>query len=321
MPASIRLAVKRGPGGGIRVLEGNKVRKQAGTVAQLVDGMFDLGFLRDYRAVVQFDQGQHIPGLRFRQPKAARNIARDARRCRRVALEVALAGFVDGEGLGLPNVVEQRGPAQGRFAIHQVDDMRRVLEHVVAMEGSLLVEALQGRKLRDDLPDNRHIPHQAIAGMLGAEQFLEFCRLAFFCDSGKAACKIFHGAPGALFDSESQLRRKAHRAQDAQGIFGKALPGIPDAADEPVSDVVLPSERVDQAPCRVIGDGVHGEVAPCQVFFDAVHETHRVGVPSVRVLAIGAIGGHFDGRLFDHDGDGSVLRPRFEDRGSGFAEY
>ena len=58
---------------------------------------------------------------------------------------------------------------------------------------------------------------------------------------------------------------KARQSQDAHGVFGE---GGRHVAQQPSSDIALPSVRIDELAVSVHGHGVDGEVAPLQVLLE-----------------------------------------------------
>lgn len=123
-----------------------------------------------------------------------------------------------------------------------------------------------------------------------------------------------------MLDGKPQFRREAEGPQDTEGVFGKALERVADRAKPTVSDVVEPSEGVENAARGMKGHGVDAEVASRKIVFYIVGECYGVGMPRIAVRPVDAVGRHLEGDGFDQDGHRAVLRPRLDDAMAGSLE-
>src|SRR5258708_24469000 len=121
-------------------------------------------------------------------------------------------------------------------------------------------------------------PGQLIATPLAGEN-VEFVRQ--FLDGGKRG----------WLDGVAESRSKPNRAQHTQLVFGKALPGIPDGANNLRVQVFSSADKVeDLVADRIKQHAVDGKVAAGHVFPRIGAEAHLVRMTAVGVANVAAKG-------------------------------
>ena len=119
------------------------------------------------------------------------------------------------------------------------------------------------------------------------------------------------GVPGQgggrlRLQGKAQLGGEADRPQQPQAVLPEAPVRVPHAADQPRSQVGLPSEGVRYGPVPGQGHGVDGKVPPGQVLPKAHAEGHGIGPPAIPVALLPAEGGDLQRHVPQKDGDGAV---------------
>ena len=232
-----------------------------------------------------------------------------------MAEEVAAAGLVLREGDGLGHVVQEGRPAQlrrggaARELLHRATDARGVLEHVKGVIGTALVEADHGADLGYGADEDLGLGHERPAHATGAHDAVDLLADALECDVLEAVGAAHERLLGGGLDLEAEAAGEAHGPQHAQGVLVESELRGAHGANQTRPEVRKAVKRVEKAPLGVIGHGVDGEVAPGQVERDVVDEGDLVGMASVGVGALDAVGGDLDGLAVHYRGDGAVRGP------------
>ena len=111
-------------------------------------------------------------------------------------------------------------------------------------------------------------------------------------------------------DRKPEATGEAHGPQHAQGVLAEAHGWLAHRTDNPTSEVLAPAERVNEAAHGMPRHRVHGEVATRQVLAHVAHEGHGVGMPTVGVGAVDAVGGDLHGPAVNDRRDGAVVDAR-----------
>jgi hypothetical protein len=132
-----------------------------------------------------------------------------------------------------------------------------------------------------------------------------------------------------LLDVEPELHRKANTAQNTECILFKSLGRLTHATQHPGSQILLTAVKVDQL--RILADhnrqrriaakillrgggyaaghGVDGKIAAAKIVRDAIGKLYGVGMATIGVGALDAVGGAFDRLTVDQHRDRPVLQP------------
>ena len=207
-----------------------------------------------------------------------------------MAGEAAESGLrVIPERLRLAAVVkEHRKPedALGRDGVHGV---RRVAPHVPAVVlRAARIKAPHRRKLRKDHKKHLREGEQHLPRAARAEDAFELRENTLGGNIAQQLPVFPQRRGGFLLDGQTEPRREAQRAQNAQRVLPEALAGVADAAEDTVPEILPPAEIVPQTAHGAVSHGVHREIAPREIGVDVTHERNAVRVAAVGVAALGA---------------------------------
>lgn len=113
--------------------------------------------------------------------------------------------------------------------------------------GGALVDAKHFFSFREDFLEERGVTKKfdSFGGMRRKKDFKKFIANAFVGDVVDEGGVGGDSIEGVLFDSETQLGGEADGAEEAKGIFGKALVRVADGTDEFTAEILLTIEGVD----------------------------------------------------------------------------
>ena len=194
---------------------------------------------------------------------------------------------------------EGRPPQLGRgqTALELLDrptDARRMLEHVIGMIGTTLVEAAHGADLRNGRDEHVRLVQERPVDAAGLDDALHLLTDPLGGDLGKFGGTRHKRRLGRRLDRIAEAAGEADRAQHAQGILTEALLGLPNCPDHADPQVVPTAIGVEQAAFGVEGHRVDREVAPREVLTDVGHKVDLIGMAEVAVGALGAISRDLD---------------------------
>ncbi len=133
---------------------------------------------------------------------------------------------------------------------------------------------------------------QDILRMPGAQQLDQFHPDPLRADIGQVSGQLLQGLLCACLNGETQLGRKPHSPQDAQGVLLETLPGLAHAADSLLLQIVHAAEEIHQPLFLVVRHGIDRKIPPSQVLRQFRRKLHLAGMPVVLVFSVDPIGGH-----------------------------
>ena len=145
---------------------------------------------------------------------------------------VANARLVQGEGIGLADVVKEHGQAQGGVGSDVGHSVKGVLPDVIAVVGIPLLHVEHGgdlwQKDRQDVP----MCPKHLCRTVTDKDALELGEDALLGDVVELLFAPMHGLSGLRLDGEPVPRPKAQRPQNAQAVLLKPLLRHAHTADE-----------------------------------------------------------------------------------------
>src|SRR4029079_11680658 len=97
-------------------------------------------------------------------------------------------------------------------------------------------------------------------------------------------------------DGVSEAGGKAHRAQHAQFVFGKAKLGLANGANDPGIEVFATGNEIHHfIPNGIEQQAVDGKITALDIFLRTFAEAYLVRMAAITVADIAAEGGHLDG--------------------------
>ena len=228
-----------------------------------------------------------------------------------VAVEAdAIAGFGGGaESRGLADVVEEHSPSEGGG-----DPGGKALEHEASVDPDVafgvvlrgLRDAFHGGDFREELGEKIEFIEEleAAAGGAFGEGLGEFLADALGRDDMNFVGVLANSSEGCGFDGVAEARGKTGSAEHAELVFGEAVGGFPDGANDSGGEVGTAADEVEDFIGVVAHEqAVDGEVAPLNVLLRSLSIDDLIGVAAVGIAEVGAEGGDFDfeGVLADED--------------------
>jgi len=122
--------------------------------------------------------------------------------------------------------------------------------------------------LGDDLAQQVefHQQTQPTRGLFAEQDLIHLLGHALAADVGQLGALSAHHIARRPFDGEGERGSEAHRAQQTQRVLGEALSRVAHGAHQPVGEIILAAEGIDQfAAGDILGHGVDGEVTARQI--------------------------------------------------------
>ena len=274
--------------------------------AELLDGPLDALLCGLEVIVMVGDQKKRLAAGGVIKTQAAHDGVCEFCAFGRVAVKMANAVPVKGKGGGLSKIMEQGGPAEGRFRRSGGNHRGGVAPNVMAVVGVVLVKPHGGGDLRDR--DRQHI------GVLQQDRFRvsaaeQLCQLPIHPFGRKAAQKrpvFMERGSGAALNDHTVDGGKPQCPKDAQRILPKPPVSLAHAAQDALLQILQTAEAVDDPAPFVQSQCVYREVPAGQVVVQRHAEGDAVRVPPVGVAALPPEGGDLDGGIRYDDGDRAV---------------
>src|SRR5437870_1783201 len=213
-----------------------------------------------------------------------------------LADELVLMEVPVGEGVRLPDVVEEAGQSEDEIARRRrVDGRQRVFEDVLRRDLVLrrLLAFLELGADHLEQPDIREHP-KGDRGPRRAEDLRDLLVEALAGERRREMRVPADRDDRAFIDPHVEERREAHGAQHPERVLVEALVRFADRTQQSRVEVALPPERVHEIARRAVlarppGHRVHREVAAREIVAQRVGEGDVIGTEMVGVPGLGSV--------------------------------
>ena len=159
------------------------------------------------------------------------------------------------------------------------------------MIDAALINPASGRELGHGGANKLGVAQHRVSPMAGRKDTLELNAHALARHGIEQRRALGKRLFGPRLDHKIQTAGKTHRAQHAKRVLVKTTLGISNSADELTLQVALTVVTVDKAALGMPSHGVNGKVATRQVVLERRRALHTLGMTTVGIEAVQAVGG------------------------------